>query len=74
MFFLRSMNVFCTLAIVLCIFSRLLGMMGNQGKHAKYSLRIGVQCQIISVKFRFSNISELETYDTRNKEDFTHQV
>ena len=42
--------------------------MGNQGKHAsKYSVCMGIQCEIISVKFKFSSIYELKIYDTRKK-------
>ena len=51
---------------------RLIGIMGNQGNHmhaAKYSVCMGIQCQIISVKFKFSNICELLTYDTRKFDD-----
>lgn len=42
------------------------GTVDNQGKRtAKYSLVWRIQCQKISVKFEFSNINELKTYDTR---------
>ena len=42
--------------------------MGNQDKHvAKYSVFIGIQFQIISVKLEFFNICELKSYDTRKK-------
>ena len=35
------------------------------GKHAaKNSVCMGIKCQIISVKFKFSNICELKTHDT----------
>ena len=34
--------------------SRLMRIMGNQGKHtAKYSVCVGIQCQTISAKFEF---------------------
>ena len=38
----------------------------NRGKHAaEYSVCMGIQCQVrILVKFKFSNICELKTYDT----------
>ena len=37
--------------------------MGNQGNHAaKYSVCMGIHCQIILVKYKFPNIYELETY------------
>ena len=42
--------------------------MGNQGKHAaKCSACLEIQCQIILVKFKFSNICEFKTYDNRTK-------
>ena len=40
--------------------------MGNQDKHAsKYSVCMRIQCEITSVKFKFSSIYELKIYDTR---------
>ena len=33
----------------------------------QYSVCMGIQCQIISVKFKFSNICELKPYGTRKK-------
>ena len=40
--------------------------MGNQGKRAaKDSVCMGIQCQIISLKFKFCKICELKTLDTR---------
>ena len=40
--------------------------MGNQEKHVatKYSVCMGIQFQIISLKFKFSNIYELKTHAT----------
>ena len=35
-------------------------IMGNQGKHAaKYSVYLEIQCQIMSLKFKFCNVCEL---------------
>ena len=43
-----------------------LGNVANQGKHAaKYHVCMGIQRQIISLKFKFCNICELKTHDTR---------
>ena len=42
--------------------------MGNQDKHVvKYSICMGIQFQIIWVKFEFFNICELKSCDTRKK-------
>ena len=42
--------------------------MGNRGTHAaKYSVCMGIQLQIIWVKFELFNICELKSYDTRKK-------
>ena len=41
--------------------------MGYQGKHVtKYSVCMEIQCQMISVKFKFSNNCELKTNNTEN--------
>ena len=41
---------------------------GIMGKHvAKYSVYMGIQFQIISVKIEFFNICEFKSYDTRKK-------
>ena len=48
--------------------------MANQGKqllpNTVYSVCMGIQCQIILVKFKFANSCELKTYYTRKKIDY----
>ena len=50
------------------------GIVDNWDKHAtKLSVCMGIQCQIISVIFKFSGVCLLKTCDTRKK-DWVHQI